>query len=297
MKQLGPSTWVIPGRTAIGYYEENGCGYLIDSGGDDEAGRKLLRVIESRGVPLRAIINTHSNADHIGGNAFLQRRTGCEVWGPPVEGMLIERPLLEPLWLWGAHPFAQICGKFIQAKPSQVTRIASSGQIRDTALEAVELPGHFLNMIGVKTPDRIFFAADALFSPEVLAKYRFCVMLDVASAFETLDRLLAFDARYIVPCHAPVAAQGEELVALVEANRRALGWINDAVLATLDEPNEPKGRDEILGQIACANGLVMDEAHFLLNLMSVSAHLTYLSGVGKIEPVMRDCRLKWSRVA
>ncbi|MDR2136737.1 MAG: MBL fold metallo-hydrolase [Synergistaceae bacterium] len=82
LKQLGERTWYIPGRVNVGYYEENGQGYLIDTGLDDEQGRKLLKLLneERQGVPLRAIVNTHSNADHIGANALVQKRTGCQVW-------------------------------------------------------------------------------------------------------------------------------------------------------------------------------------------------------------------------
>ncbi len=34
LRQLGDNTWYIPGRVNVGYYEENGYGYLIDTGID-----------------------------------------------------------------------------------------------------------------------------------------------------------------------------------------------------------------------------------------------------------------------
>ncbi|MDR1378037.1 MAG: MBL fold metallo-hydrolase [Synergistaceae bacterium] len=297
LKQLGEHTWYIPGRVNIGYYEENGQGYLIDTGLDDDQGRKLLKLLneERKGVPLRAIVNTHSNADHIGANAFIQKRTGCQVWATRVEGTLTERPSLEPLFLWAAWPFKDIRGKFIEAKASKVTFIGpfeslEANPIEDTALVAVPLPGHYLDMIGVKTLDGVFFLADALFDPGILAKYRFCVMLDVMSAYKTLDVIEKAEAQWFVPCHAPATQDVRELV---QHNRKGLAWISDAVEKTLMDSERPLTREEILSHVGVSNGLEMDAAHLLLNLSSISAHLTYLSELGKVEPFVENCFLLW----
>lgn len=290
--KLGERTWYIPGRVNIGYYEENGKGYLIDSGLDDDQARKILKLLtaERGDIPLQAIINTHSNADHIGGNAFIQKRTGCEVWATPLEGMLTEQPALEALLLWGAWPFAQMRGKFIEAKPSNnVLFFNAQGTIRDTQLIAVPLPGHFLDMVGVKTPDSVFFLADALFDPQILSKYRFSVMLDVRSAHKTLALIEESTATWFVPSH---AAARQDIRELVQQNRQGLDWITDAVYSSLERAMT---REDILAHIAIAYGLEMDAAHLLLNLTSVSAHLTYLSDKGQAEPFVKDCRLLWQR--
>lgn len=58
---------------------------LIDSGSDKDAGRRVRQVLDKNGWKLTAIYNTHSNADHIGGNKYLQSQTGCKVYAPGIE--------------------------------------------------------------------------------------------------------------------------------------------------------------------------------------------------------------------
>ena len=55
---------------------------LIDSGSDKDAGRKVRQHLDANGWKLAAIYNTHSNADHIGGNQYLQKQTGCPIYAP-----------------------------------------------------------------------------------------------------------------------------------------------------------------------------------------------------------------------
>ena len=83
MFELVPITercWYIESPAKIGLVrldEEHVC--LIDSGNDKDAGRKIRQHLDRNGWKLTAIYNTHSNADHIGGNQYLQRQTGCKM--------------------------------------------------------------------------------------------------------------------------------------------------------------------------------------------------------------------------
>ena len=160
--QIGKKTYYIKNATNIGIYkidEENV--YIIDSGNDKDAGKKILKIVNEQGWNIKGIINTHSNADHIGGNKIIQDRTNCKIFTYGIEKNFIENPILEPSFLYGGYPFKDLKNKFLLAKESYVENIDTN---LPEGLEYINLKGHFFDMIGIKTSDNIYFLADALFS-------------------------------------------------------------------------------------------------------------------------------------
>lgn len=62
--QVAPHTYYINSPSKVGVYvEEDNSVWLIDSGNDKDAGRKIQKRLEENGWTLKAIINTHSNED------------------------------------------------------------------------------------------------------------------------------------------------------------------------------------------------------------------------------------------
>lgn len=291
LERIEPGVRIVRGPTNLGIVEAgNGKAVLIDSGNDEDAGRKLLKTLEADGLGLSLIVNTHSNADHCGGNAFLQARTGCRIAATREEAAFIETPLLEPSLLWGGGPPKALRNKFLMAKPSRVTDlIPASGLIPGTDLEAVPLPGHFVGMIGIRTAGGTLFCADALASAEILAKYPVFFLYDVAAQLRTLDFLESYAASFFVPCH---AAPTRDIRPLVETNRTAVARVNDTIL---DLAKNDTSWEDLLAGLVLRLSIELNPSQYALVHSSIRAHLAYLEDSGELSTRFEGGRLRIER--
>ena len=290
LKHLAGGTWYIPAPTNIGLYVHDNDIFLIDSGNDKEAGRQINRIIEERGWNLKMIINTHSNADHIGGNAFLQRKTGCAIAATAPEVPFIEHPEMEAAFLYGGYPLPAMRNKFLTAKPSKVTDVIDeTGPIAGTKLYSVPLPGHFFGMIGLRTPDNVLFTADALFPPGIIRKYHIFFLYDIAAQFATLENLAKEDADTYVPGHGtPV----DSLDALLAENRDK---IEEILSFLVNLCSRPKNIDQILGSTAKHYSLSIDHNQYILIGSAIRSYLAYLEGTEQLEHDVSEHTLVWRR--
>lgn len=287
--QAGARTYYIDCPAKIGIYllhDSEVC--LIDSGNDKEAGKKVLRVLEERGWRLTTILNTHSNADHIGGNAFLQQRTGCAILSSGIEAAITRYPMLEPSFLYGGYPCRELRGKFLLAQPSNARELTQENLPQ--GLEIIDLPGHFFGMIGIKTPDDVWFLADCLTNEAVLDKYAVYFIYDVAGFLSTLQAVEALPGRLFIPAHAEAMADIRPLVAL---NREKVLAIADKLLEIC---NAPLGFEEVLARVFDAYQLKMDMNQYVLVGSTIRSYLAYLHDAGRMNARFEENRMLWAAV-
>lgn len=283
--QAAEHTYYIESPAKIGLVQTGGTVALIDSGSDKEAGRKVRQHLDARGLKLSAIYNTHSNADHIGGNQYLQRQTGCAVYAPGVEAAFTRDPILEPSFLYGGCPPKPLRHKFLLAQPSDV-------QVLDPKacpLEVIPLPGHFFDMVGYRTEDGVVFLADCLSSRETLEKYRVSFLYDVAAYLDTLDRVAAMEAALFVPAH---AAATEDIAPLARYNRDQVYAVAEDLLDLLAEP---LAFEEVLRRLFRRYHLTMDFQQYVLVGSTVKSYLAWLLDGGRVTAAFDDCRLLWRK--
>ena len=289
LHQVGENTFYIDCPAKMGVYrvapEE---AVLIDSGNDKEAGKKVLKIFDAQGWRLKAVYNTHSNADHIGGNRLLADRTGCAVYGTEIENAFTRDPLLEPSFLFGGYPPRELRGKFLMAQPSSPRSLTP--EALPAGMTMFPLPGHFFGMVGFATDDGVCFLADCLSGENILEKYHVSFIYDVAAYLETLDRVEQMQARLFVPAHAAATA---DIRPTVHANRAK---VQEVAARITELCSAPQTFEQILQQLLKSYGLAMDFAQYVLVGSTVKSYLAWLHDTGRLEARFEDSRLLWQAV-
>lgn len=286
--KIGENTYYFPCPANIGLYVEADGAVLIDSGNDAEAGRQILKILNEKGIKLKMIVNTHANADHFGGNAYLREKTSCRIASTRIEGSFMSDPILEPSFLYGGFSFLKMRNKFLVGPACNITdEIKNVGKIADTDLQAVPLPGHFFDMIGVLTPDGVFFLADSVFSEKIMDKYHIFFLYDVKSHLEMLNEIKKFSAVLFVPSHAEPT---KDIAPLIEKN---IAKVNE-ICAFLKSVCSGKTTEEIHTELCKRYGIALNESQYILTMSSLRSYLTYLSEKGEIKYSFVESRMIWS---
>ena len=286
--QVGEKTYYIKNPTNIGIYKVSDDEvFLIDSGNDKDAGKKILKIVDEQGWTVKGIITTHSNADHIGGNKLIQDRTGCPVYAAGIEKCMTEFPILEPAYLYGGYPFKDLRNKFLMAKESVVTAIDNN---LPEGLEHFSLKGHFFDMIGIKTDDDVYFLADSLFSEETITKYHLFVVYDVQEYLNTLDYLTSLKGKMFIPSHCEAT---EDISHLIELNRNKVQEISEKILSLC---REEITFEEILKSVFDEYGLMMNTNQYVLIGSTVRSYLAYLYDNGKVGFEFKENKMYWKAI-
>lgn len=285
---VAPSTYYIQSPAKIGLVKLNDTEVcLIDSGNDKDAGKKILKILQQNGWTLSAIYNTHSNADHIGGNRFLQERTGCKIYAKGIEADMTRHPILEPAFLYGGFPPAELRHKFLLAQPSEALDL--SGDCLTEGFSVIELGGHFFDMVGFRTPDDVVFLADCLSSEDTLSKYQLTFIYDVAEYLNTLENIKNMKAKLFVPSHAQPT---QDIVPLAQYNINKVYEIGDMITNLCCQPYT---FEQLLKKVFDEYALVMTFEQYALVGSTLRSYLTWLKEQGRIKAYFSENMLLWEK--
>ncbi len=290
LHQAGEHSYYVQSPAKIGIVKLNDTEVcLIDSGSDKDAGRRVRKILDERGWKLTAIYNTHSNADHIGGNRYLQQQTQCKIYAPGIECDFTNHPILEPAFLYGGYPPKDLRHKFLLAQESQTDSLMEGSLPAN--LRLLHLPGHFFDMVGFHhTGDDVIYLADCLSSKETLDKYQIGFIYDVAAYLETLEMVKTLKAKLFIPAHAEPA---EDIRELAQYNIDKVMEISDKIEEIC---TEPLNFERILQRLFQTYQLKMDFQQYVLVGSTVRSYLSWMKESGRLEAFFENQMLLWKAI-
>lgn len=275
--KLTDSTYYFDLPTKIGVYRlDDKKVVLIDSGVNEKTAKRVLKELEKKGWEIGFIINTHSHTDHAGGNRFLCETTGCKAYAPEVENVLIEYPDVEATLVYGGFPCRDFRKKFMNTEPSRAYDISEAPL--PEGMTVFPLYGHTAHMIGVKTPDDIYFVADVVNSEATIDKAVICYVYDIDTQLETLENIKKLDGNICVPAHTEVT---ENIAYLADVNIRNILLIRESILELLRE--KPMTTEEVVSALSNKFELKLDFMGLVMVTSTVRSHLVSLRHKGIID--------------
>lgn len=206
--------FVVPKVVANPYIIVDPDGLTIIDTGIPRSDNKILAYIASLGKSARdvkRILLTHSDLDHVGGLAALQKATGARSYASQVEADAIA--LGRPSRQIGSSPSLRsflfgLLRPFFKATPVKVDEILTNGQVLPVlgGLHVVETPGHTPGHISLFAPSvGVLFCGDSMVTDENgIRVSRSGVTWDAAKAKESVKKQSALGARIVCSGHGPV---------------------------------------------------------------------------------------------
>lgn len=172
---------------------------LVDTGYVGSLGQTLSLLKEAGVEPsaVSRIINTHCHCDHVGGNGFIQRASGCQVMMHSVGRDIITRRDDTDTW-WG---YFEQEGEFFDCagalEDGDVVELGGHG------FEVVHLPGHSRDLIALyNRSGKVLISSDALWETDMAVITQAVEGEDAPQRWLTsLEKLEGLDVAMVFPGH------------------------------------------------------------------------------------------------
>jgi glyoxylase-like metal-dependent hydrolase (beta-lactamase superfamily II) len=207
--------YLVPGVVANPYILVDPDGLTVVDTGLPGSQKKILAYITSLGKTARdvkRILLTHSDLDHVGGLAALQKLTGAHTYASQVEANAIAAGRasrqINPSGISLRRVMFSLLRPFMKASPFQVDEILVDSQVLPAlgGLRVIETNGHTPGHISFFVPvPGVLFTGDSLVTDENgIHGSRPGLTWDDARAREAERKQAALGARIVCPGHGPV---------------------------------------------------------------------------------------------
>lgn len=194
----------------VGIYDcGDGTAVLIDAADHKKSVADLDSELTKRNLSVRTVLLTHGHLDHTLGNVFLQDKYGCDIYASEGEIAFAHNPNLEGNIIFNAIPVRRFDNGNVSRLGADIKLLTK--EVLPDGFETVSLPGHSHDMIGIKTPDDVWFLGDALLMKETYDSYKIPFFQKINESIETLNMLPSLKGKLFVPSHCPMSDDITEL--------------------------------------------------------------------------------------
>lgn len=287
--KVSEKCYFIESPSKVGIYCQNEHDvYLIDSGSDVSSAKRTLKICEEQNWNIKGIINTHAHADHIGGNAYIQKKTGCDIFCSTIDIPFIKHPIINPLHIYGGYIPKEMEHKFFLAEESSPKDI--SNEDFPSELKVYDISGHSLGMIAIVTPDCTAFVGDIVSSEFIINKYGITYLLNIEKHLESLKFVENLDAKKFVMSHVDTV---DDIRELIKFNRDKIYEIKDKILELL---KTPMTFEQLLRELFYHYNLMMNIRQHSLVGSTVRSYLTWLKENNELEVLVQDNMLLYKTI-
>ncbi len=272
---IAPNIHLIPGTVgARPLYLYLLCGetrtVLLDSGTAADPERLIFPYLAGIGLNAASIdlvINTHADADHVGGNAALKRANPrLALTCGAADRMLIQDPPAMIARRYGAYRAREDIGPNAAAnqwyadmlgEPQSIDWTWSGGETLrlgpDWVVEIHHTPGHSAGHLTIFDPrSRTALMGDTLHGGvgrDAADKPTFPAYTDVATYLQSVETIRRLEPELLAGCHWEMM-RGAEVNQFLEASAAYVHMLDDALLAALEQRSQGATLRELIWGIA-----------------------------------------------
>lgn len=218
--KITDTIFLVPNLVCNTYILMDPDGLTIIDSGLPRSEKKILAFVASLGKSaqdVKRIILTHSDIDHIGSLAALQKATGARTYASQIEAEAIAKGKasreIKPKGFSLRRVLLAIVGPFYKAQPFQVQEIVSEGQTLPAlgGLQVLETPGHTPGHISLFSQSTgVLFCGDSIVANENgLHGSRPGLTWDEGQARASERKQAGLGARIVCSGHGPVVMEAE----------------------------------------------------------------------------------------
>jgi prolyl-tRNA editing enzyme YbaK/EbsC (Cys-tRNA(Pro) deacylase)/glyoxylase-like metal-dependent hydrolase (beta-lactamase superfamily II) len=290
------ASYFFSGRLSVGAYIRDKVATLIDTGIDKDSAKGFDDALKAKGFKVGAIINTHHHPDHCGGNQYFQQKyPGVKIFATEFEKPFIDNPAMTPFaFFGGAEPPAELHNRHLEAAPSRVTDIIpykdQKLEVNGVPFNIATLPGHSHGLVGVVTPDNVFYCGDAIFGKGTFDKHGVLLYTNIQQALSSFKKISTMPVDACVFYHGGLAE--EKLAIVAEKHEQNALAVKGRIAALIKENSSGLSIDDITQKVVMEYKVPQDMTAFVLTRASVSAYITQLSLEKQISLSMQNGLLR-----